>query len=230
MAEQGAVDAAEANKQTLQAKIASLLPSQKARAEAALALAQVELDKTVVHAGVAGTIQQFALQPGDIVNTMIRPAGILVPAQAGREQLIAGFNQIEAQVMKLGMIAEVDLHRQALYDHPDGGDPGQDVVATGQLRPTDQLVDAQQLSRPGTITVFLRPLFAGQLMAFRLAAAASPTPTPTITTARNREPRDRAARLPARRRRSRACACHDPADPGVDAAGSDVGAPRPLTC
>ena len=70
----------------MQAKIASLLPSQKASAEAALALAQVELDKTVVHAGVAGTVQQFALQPGDIVNTMIRPAGILVPAQAGRER------------------------------------------------------------------------------------------------------------------------------------------------
>jgi multidrug resistance efflux pump len=160
---QGAVDAAEANKQTLQAKIASLLPSQKASAEAALALAQVELDKTVVHAGVAGTIQQFALQPGDIVNTMIRPAGILVPAQAGREQLIAGFNQIEAQVMKPGMIAEVTCIGKPFTIIPMVVTQVQDVVATGQLRPTDQLVDAQQLSRPGTITVFLRPLFAGQL-------------------------------------------------------------------
>ena len=61
---QGAVDAAFANKQTLETKIKSLLPAQKASAEAALAQAQVELDKTLVRAGVAGTVQQFALRAG----------------------------------------------------------------------------------------------------------------------------------------------------------------------
>jgi hypothetical protein len=39
----------------------------------------------------------------------------------------------------------------------------QDVIAAGQLRPTDQLLDVQQLAQPGTITVFLEPLFPGGL-------------------------------------------------------------------
>ena len=56
----GAVDAAMANKQTLEMRITSLLPAQKASAEAALAQAQVELDKTLVVAGFSGTLQQFA--------------------------------------------------------------------------------------------------------------------------------------------------------------------------
>src|SRR4029453_14448167 len=94
---QGGLDAALANKQVLQTKIASLLPAQKASAEAALAQAQVELDKTLVRAGVAGTVQQFTLRRDDVVNTMIRPAGILVPEGAGRARLVAGFGQIEAQ-------------------------------------------------------------------------------------------------------------------------------------
>ena len=55
---------------------------------------------------VTGTVQQFTLRVGDVVNTMLRPAGVLVPAEAGRGNLVAGFGQIEAQVMKKGMIAE----------------------------------------------------------------------------------------------------------------------------
>ena len=48
-----------------------------------------------------------ALRKGDIVNPLMRPAGILVPTEAGRGRLVAGFGQIESQVMKIGMIAEV---------------------------------------------------------------------------------------------------------------------------
>ncbi len=102
---QGSLDAALANKATQQTRIASSLPAQKASAEAALAQAQVELDKTLVKAGVDGMVQQFTLRPGDVVNPMIRTGGNLVP-EAHREGLVAGFSQIEAQVMKVGMIAE----------------------------------------------------------------------------------------------------------------------------
>ena len=160
---QGAVDAAFANKQTLEARIASLLPAQKASAEAELAQAQVELDKTVVRAGVAGSVQQFTLRAGDVVNPMLRPAGILVPAEAGRVALIAGFGQIEAHVMKVGMIGEVTCVAKPFAVIPMVVTQVQDVIAAGQLRPTDQLIDVQQMAQPGTITVFLEPLFAGQL-------------------------------------------------------------------
>ncbi|MBB4188076.1 HlyD family secretion protein [Sinorhizobium terangae] len=158
----GALAAAVSNKQTLQTKIASLLPAQKASAEAALAQAQVELDKTTVRAGVAGTVQQFGLRAGDIVNPMIRSAGILVPEER-RIGLIAGFGQIESQVMKTGMIAEATCIGKPFTIIPMVVTEVQDVIAAGQFRPTDQLVDVQQLARPGTLTTYLEPLFEGQL-------------------------------------------------------------------
>ncbi|THK37231.1 HlyD family secretion protein [Ensifer sp. MPMI2T] len=158
----GALAAAVSNKQTLETKIASLLPAQKASAEAALAQAQVNLDKTTVRAGVAGTVQQFSLRAGDIVNPMIRSAGILVPDDR-RIGLIAGFGQIESQVMKAGMIAEATCIGKPFTIIPMVVTEVQDVIAAGQFRPTDQLVDVQQLARPGTLTTFLEPLFEGQL-------------------------------------------------------------------
>ncbi|MDK1388304.1 HlyD family secretion protein, partial [Sinorhizobium sp. 8-89] len=147
--------------QTLETKISSLLPAQKASAEAALAQAQVDLDKTTVRAGVAGTVQQFTLRPGDIVNPMIRTAGILVPDQR-RTGLIAGFGQIEAQVMRAGMIAEATCIGKPFTIIPMVVTEVQDVIAAGQYRPTDLLVDAQQLARPGTLTAYLEPLYQSQ--------------------------------------------------------------------
>lgn len=161
--EQGALDAARAEKETLEIRIGALLPAQRQSAEAALAQAQVELDKTVVRAGVSGTVQQFALRPGDVVNPMLRPAGILVPAGAGRERIVAGFGQIEAQVMKTGMIGEITCISKPFTVIPMVVTEVQEVIAAGQMRPTDLLIDVQQTSRTGTITVFLEPLYAGQL-------------------------------------------------------------------
>jgi multidrug resistance efflux pump len=159
----GSVAAVIAKKETLAAKIGVLLPAQKASAEAALAQAQVELDKTLVRAGVAGTVHQFTLRTGDVVNTMLRPAGILVPTGAGKGTLIAGFDQIEAQVMKPGMIAEATCVGKPFAIIPLVVTDVQDVIAAGQLRPTDQLVDVQQIATPGTLTVFLQPLYEGGL-------------------------------------------------------------------
>lgn len=161
--QRGMVSAAYANKETLQTKLSILLPAQKASAEAALAQAQVELDKTLVKAGVAGTVQQFTLRKGDVLNTMIRPAGILVPEEAGRGTLIAGFGQIEAQVMRPGMVAEATCVGKPFTIIPLVVTEVQDVIAAGQLRPTDQLIDVTQLAKPGTLTVFLQPLFPGGL-------------------------------------------------------------------
>src|SRR5262245_20239261 len=103
----GAVTAAEATRDAAQTKLTTLLPAQRLSAEAERDQAKVKLSKVVVYAGVAGHIEQFTLRVGDIVNPLMRPAGILIPSEAGRKYLIAGFDQLEAQVMKRGMIAEV---------------------------------------------------------------------------------------------------------------------------
>jgi multidrug resistance efflux pump len=159
---QGLVDAAMGSREAIDAQIEFQLPAMKASAEAALHQARVDLDKTLVVAGTSGYVQQFALRPGDVVNPMLRPAGILVP-QRHITGLAAGFGQIEAQVMKSGMIGEVACMAKPWQIIPMVVTQVQDVIAAGQIRPTDQLVDMEQLSRGGTITVIMEPLFEGAL-------------------------------------------------------------------
>jgi multidrug resistance efflux pump len=160
---QGQVAAAEAEKQALQTRVSTLLPAQKSSAEAQLQQAQVELDKMIVYAGVSGRIEQFVLRVGDIVNPFMRPAGILIPKEAGRNALQAGFGQIEAQVMKVGMAAEATCISKPLEIIPMVVTTVQDFIASGQVRAGEQLIDVQQVAKPGTILVMLEPLFEGGL-------------------------------------------------------------------
>lgn len=159
----GAVSSALASKQSAEAKLNELLPAQRVSAEAERDRAQQALDKTVVRAGITGTVQQFSLRPGDVVNPMLRPAGILVPERAGQTALVAGFDQIEAQVMRPGMIAEVTCIGKPFTIIPMVVTDVQDVIAAGQFRPTDQLIDVRQMKVPGSLTVFLEPLYPEQL-------------------------------------------------------------------
>jgi multidrug resistance efflux pump len=80
-----------------------------------------------------------------------------------REGLIAGFGQIEAQVVKPGMIAEVTCVSKPLTIIPMVVTAVQDFIAAGQVRSTEQLIDVQQVARPGTLTVLLEPLYKGGL-------------------------------------------------------------------
>jgi len=72
--------AAQSAKRSVEERINTLLPAQKASAEAMLAQSQVDLDKTVIRAGVDGRVEQFTLRPGDIITPIMRPAGVLIPA------------------------------------------------------------------------------------------------------------------------------------------------------
>ncbi|WP_299130288.1 biotin/lipoyl-binding protein [uncultured Amaricoccus sp.] len=159
---QGAVDAALAGRDAVQSQIEFQLPAARATAEAALAEAQVALDQTLVVAGTDGIVQQFALRAGDVVNPMLRPAGILVPDRHATG-LIAGFDQIEAQIIKVGMVGEVTCPAIPFTVIPVVVTDVQDVVASGQIRPTDQLQDVSAFARPGTITATMAPLFEGGL-------------------------------------------------------------------
>jgi multidrug resistance efflux pump len=160
---QGGIAAATAAKQAVEERVATLLPAQKASAEAALAQAQVELDKTVIRAGVNGRVEQFGLRVGDIVTPIMRSAGILIPDEAGRQALTAGFGQIEAQIMKVGMIAEVTCVSKPFTIIPMVVTYVQDYIAAGQFRGGEQLLEAQQVTQPGTLLVFLEPLYKGGL-------------------------------------------------------------------
>jgi multidrug resistance efflux pump len=143
--------------------VTALLPAEKASAEAALAEAQVNLDKTYIRAGVAGRVEQFTLRVGDVVNPVMRPAGVLIPDGAGQRALSAGFGQIEAQVMKVGMVAEATCISKPWTIIPMVVTGVQDYIAAGQFRGGEQLVEAQQVQRPGTILAFLEPIYQGGL-------------------------------------------------------------------
>jgi multidrug resistance efflux pump len=157
----GSIDAATAAKQNAEERLATFLPATKASAEAQLNQAEVELEKTVIRAGVSGRVEQFSLRVGDVVNPLMRPAGVLIPEGAGRRSLQAGFGQIEAQIMKAGMIAEVTCVSKPFTIIPMVVTEVQDYIAAGQFRGGEQLIDVQNVARPGTLLAFLEPLFPG---------------------------------------------------------------------
>jgi multidrug resistance efflux pump len=160
---QGSLDAAAASKQSATTRLSALLPAEKASAEAAMAEAQVDLDKTYIRAGVDGRVEQFLLRPGDIVNPVLRSAGILIPDGAGRRALTAGFGQIEAQVLKVGMVAEATCISKPWTIIPMVITSVQDYIAAGQFRGGEQLLEAQNTVRPGSVLVFMEPIYKGGL-------------------------------------------------------------------
>ncbi len=162
-ARQAGIDAAQANLKSLETTISTQLPAQKASAEARLEEAEVALSKTVVRAGIDGTVEQFILRPGDFVSPILRPAGIIIPIEAGRGMIQAGFGQISAQEIKLGMIAEAVCVSRPLSIIPLKVADIQDYIAAGQVRPSDVLIDTQQLREPGSLLAFLEPIYEGSL-------------------------------------------------------------------
>ncbi len=157
------IASATATKQGLQERIATVLPAQRAAAEAALSEAEADLAKTVVRAGVSGRVEQFTLRVGDVVNPLMRPAGVLIPDGAGQRTLQAGFDQIEAQVIRSGMAAEVTCVSKPWTIIPMVVTGVQDFIAAGQFRGGEQLLDPQQVTKAGTLLVSLEPLYQGGL-------------------------------------------------------------------
>ena len=159
----GGVQAAKANVAAVETQISEVLPAQQKSAQKQLEQAQVELDKTIIYAGVDGKVAQFFLQRGDYVNPILRPAGVLIPSagpESGQTSIAAGFNQLSAQVIKPGTLAEVVCLSKPFAVIPMVVTRVQPVVAAGQLKPADVLIDAQQRARPGTLTVVMEPLYA----------------------------------------------------------------------
>ena len=160
----GALAAAQANHIKMQSTISTVLPARLESAKNALEQARVEQAKTTIYAGVSGKIHQFFLQSGDYVNPILRPAGLLIPTrdvESGRHMIQAGFSQLTAQVIRPGTLAEVSCLSKPFTVIPMVVTYVQDIIAIGQLRPADTLVDIQDRARPGTLTVWMEPLYEG---------------------------------------------------------------------
>ena len=74
-----------------------------------------------------------------------------------------GFVARWPQVIKAGTITEVVCMSKPFTVIPMVVTRVQPVVAAGQLKPADVLLDAQQRARPGTLTVVMEPLYEGGL-------------------------------------------------------------------
>jgi len=108
-------------------------------------------------------VEQFSLRVGDVVNPVMRSAGILIPEGAGQRTLAAGFGQIEAHVIRVGMVAEATCISKPWAIIPMVVTGEQNYIAAGQFRGGEQLVEAQQIQAPGTILAFLEPIYQGGL-------------------------------------------------------------------
>ena len=153
------VVAAQSRRAAVVQQIEELIPAQLASANAQLDAALTELDKTVISAGVTGRVEQFGLQVGDYVSPLLRPAGILVPSHSGHDRFQAAFNQMAAQVIKPGMIGELGCMTKPFTVIPMVVVEVQDVIPSGQIRPTDELRDVQSNTKPGSILVYMEPLY-----------------------------------------------------------------------
>ncbi len=155
------VTAAQAQRAAVTQQIEELIPAQLVSADAQLDAALTELDKTVISAGVTGRVEQFGLQVGDYVSPLLRQAGILVPSNSGHDRFQAAFSQLSAQVIKPGMIAELGCMTKPFTVMPMVVVEVQDVIPSGQIRPSDELRDVQNNTVPGSILVYLEPLYKG---------------------------------------------------------------------
>ena len=116
----------------------------------------------MIRAGVDGRVEQFTLRVGDIITPIMRPAGVLIPADVGQRGMAAGFGQIEAQIMKPGMIAEITCVSKPFTVIPMVVADVQDYIAAGQVtRGDERLLDPSQVTKPGTLIAFLEPLYKG---------------------------------------------------------------------
>ena len=157
----GSLDAAEAARDSARQRLETLLPAQKATAEAALRQAEIEIEKATIRAGVDGRVEQFTLRPGDIVSSVLRSAGVLIPLEAGRTSIQAGFGQIASPVIKKGMIGEVSCNTTPWQVIPVVVSDKQDYIASGQFGGGERLLDVSDVRRDGTVLVYMEPLYPG---------------------------------------------------------------------
>lgn len=160
-AAQGAQASAEASQAAAKERLETLLPAQIATAEASLRRAEIEIENATVRAGVDGQVEQFTLRKGDMVNSFLRSAGVLIPANAGRQAVQAGFGQISAPVIKVGMVGEISCNTTPWTVIPVVVSLKQDYIAAGQINGSERLLEVSDAARDGTVLVHFEPLYKG---------------------------------------------------------------------
>ncbi|MCK5881948.1 MAG: HlyD family secretion protein [Sinobacterium sp.] len=149
-----------------QTQIDTILPAKRDSAVSLLEEAEIEENKQTIYARVDGTVKQFFLLPGDYVNPILRPAGILVPSsgdESGRLAVQAGFNQLTAGIISAGTFAEITCLSKPFTIIAMKVTHVQSLISSGQIKSGDTLLDIQDRPKPGSLTVWMEPLYENGL-------------------------------------------------------------------
>lgn len=123
-----------------------------ARIEAELATAKFELEQTVVRAPSSGTVLQMFLRPGMYATSMpLRPVMVFMHDEPPR--LAAAFLQNSAQRLEEGGEAEVILPAVPGRFFKGNVVTVGAYIPQGQLQPTGNLIDPEQIKGEGRILV-----------------------------------------------------------------------------
>ena len=160
-AQAASVAGAEAALEEAQLMLEQVLPSQIKSAKAVLAEAQVALEKTKTYAIEAGRVEQLTLAIGArAAEVALKPSMVIIPDRGKDDplQIAAGFNQIYDTVLHEGMPAEIACNNNLNSAMSNSVMPArivriQDVVATGQLTPTEKLLQPSDRQVAGDLVV-----------------------------------------------------------------------------
>lgn len=153
---------AEAQLAIAQTDISATLPAQRNVAEAAYNSAKVELEKTEVKAFSNGVVAQLALGVGSPASRLIlSPAMVIIPdrPEGVPERVVAGFSQVSRDVLHVGMPAEIACDANTNLAFVNSVLPAkvaaiQPAIAAGQIVPSGNLLELNQVAARGSVLVF----------------------------------------------------------------------------
>ncbi|MEO0976135.1 MAG: biotin/lipoyl-binding protein [Pseudomonadota bacterium] len=157
------VDAAESKLATAKIQANNILPAQLESAKASLKQAEVELSKTRVHSFVDGTVEQLTLSVGArAAQAAISPAMMIVPDRTPKQKgrIVAGFSQVSRTELYEGMAAEIACESNFNIAMTNTVLPAritriQEPIASGQLAPTNRLMEPAERVKRGQIVAHL---------------------------------------------------------------------------
>lgn len=160
---QADLEAAEAHVAIARTDISQTIPAQRKVAEAALGNAQADLAKTEVRSFSDGHVTQLALSVGSPASTLIlSPAMVIIPDRPEDlpMRFTAGFDQVARATLYPGMPAEIACETNIKLSFRNSILPArvafiQPAIASGQIVPSGNLLDAGNRLRRGSLLVYL---------------------------------------------------------------------------
>ncbi|MEM8702999.1 MAG: biotin/lipoyl-binding protein [Pseudomonadota bacterium] len=157
------VDAAESKLATAKIQANNILPAQLETEKASLKQAVVDLKKTRVHSFVDGTVEQLTLSVGArAAQAAISPAMMIVPDRTPKQKgrIVAGFSQVSRTELYEGMAAEIACESNFNIAMTNTVLPAritriQEPIASGQLAPTNRLMEPAERVKRGQIVAHL---------------------------------------------------------------------------